>query len=157
MARYQSDILAPLGPCTASKIAELDINPGARVNHDTYTLTMPPAHPAAVDNILEYTVVAANALRDVATLTQVPFLSRVCALALTIVSMVKVRTHFTSNMPLRASCCLTYRISNFKGRGAFESSRTFTICSACSRACQSSRKTFNPQRCSTRYLDMLCE
>ncbi|KAJ7796681.1 hypothetical protein B0H14DRAFT_3157858 [Mycena olivaceomarginata] len=47
---------------------------------------MPTNSPAKV---LEYTVVAANALQDVAAGTQIPFLSRVCTLSLAIIPMVQ--------------------------------------------------------------------
>jgi hypothetical protein len=51
---------------------------------------MPPNSPATVDKILEYTAVVANSLRDVAAATQIPFLGKVCALALGIIPMVQV-------------------------------------------------------------------
>ncbi|KAJ7711161.1 hypothetical protein B0H14DRAFT_2645890 [Mycena olivaceomarginata] len=50
---------------------------------------MPPSSPAIVDRILEYTAVAANALQDVATASQIPFLSRVCTITLSIIPMVQ--------------------------------------------------------------------
>ncbi|KAF7344721.1 CTLH domain-containing protein [Mycena venus] len=50
---------------------------------------MAPSSPATANKILEYTVVAANALHDIATASQIPFLSRVCALILPIISMVQ--------------------------------------------------------------------
>jgi hypothetical protein len=43
-----------------------------------------------VDKILQYTVVAANALQDVAAATQIPFLNSVCTLSLTIIPIVQV-------------------------------------------------------------------
>jgi hypothetical protein len=50
---------------------------------------MPP-NSATNDKILDYTMVAANALSDVAVATQIPFLSRVCTLTLMIIPMVQV-------------------------------------------------------------------
>jgi hypothetical protein len=51
---------------------------------------MPPSSSAALDKILEYTVVAANGLQQVAGLTQIPFLNRICTLALTIIPTMQV-------------------------------------------------------------------
>jgi hypothetical protein len=51
---------------------------------------MPPSSPAMVDRILGYTAVAANALHDVATASQIPFLGRVCTIILSIIPMVQV-------------------------------------------------------------------
>jgi hypothetical protein len=51
---------------------------------------MPPNRSTTVGNILEYTIVAANALQDVAVATQIPLMSRVCTLALKIVPMAQV-------------------------------------------------------------------
>ncbi|KAJ7800150.1 hypothetical protein B0H14DRAFT_3786346 [Mycena olivaceomarginata] len=48
---------------------------------------MPPVH-STTENILEYTVMAANALRDVAT-AQIPFIGTVCTITLTIIRMVQ--------------------------------------------------------------------
>ncbi|KAF7333355.1 NB-ARC domain-containing protein [Mycena venus] len=50
---------------------------------------MPPNSSAAIDKILEYTAVAANALSDIAAATQIPFLGRVCTLTLMIIPMVQ--------------------------------------------------------------------
>lgn len=50
---------------------------------------MPPNSPAG--RLLEYTVVAANALQDVAGATHIPFLSKVSTLTLAIIPMVQVR------------------------------------------------------------------
>ncbi|KAF7344787.1 CTLH domain-containing protein [Mycena venus] len=50
---------------------------------------MPPNSPATVDRILDYTAVAANALHDVATAAQIPFLTRVCTITLTIIPIVQ--------------------------------------------------------------------
>ncbi|KAF7356055.1 NB-ARC domain-containing protein [Mycena venus] len=50
---------------------------------------MPSSSPATADRILEYTTVVANALRDVAIASQIPFLARVCLLTLTIIPMVQ--------------------------------------------------------------------
>jgi hypothetical protein len=50
-------------------------------------------HPRSLDTaakILQYTAVAASALHDVATATQIPFLDSVCTLSLTIIPMVQV-------------------------------------------------------------------
>ncbi|KAJ7114348.1 hypothetical protein C8R44DRAFT_855642 [Mycena epipterygia] len=51
---------------------------------------MPPS--SRVDKILEYTVVAANALRDVSTAAQIPFLDNVCTLSLTVIPIVQNTT-----------------------------------------------------------------
>jgi hypothetical protein len=51
---------------------------------------MPPQLSAAADRILDYTVVAANALQDVVTASQIPLLSKVCTLTLMIIPMVQV-------------------------------------------------------------------
>ena len=51
---------------------------------------MHSSSPATVNKILAYTAVAANALEDIAAATHIPFLSRVCTLALTIIPMVQV-------------------------------------------------------------------
>jgi hypothetical protein len=51
---------------------------------------MPPRRPTTVDNILEYTATAANALRDIAAALQLPFVGRLCTLTLEIVSVVLV-------------------------------------------------------------------
>jgi hypothetical protein len=61
---------------------------------------MPITHPTTTttsSNILEYTFVAANALRDVAAATQIPFVGTVCALASTIIPTVQV-CNFPSNL-----------------------------------------------------------
>ncbi|KAJ7794982.1 P-loop containing nucleoside triphosphate hydrolase protein [Mycena olivaceomarginata] len=50
---------------------------------------MPPVRSTTGDNILEYTVVAANALRDVATAAQIPFVGTVCTITLIIIPMVQ--------------------------------------------------------------------
>ncbi|KAF8175974.1 hypothetical protein K438DRAFT_1979481 [Mycena galopus ATCC 62051] len=50
---------------------------------------MPPISPSTINNIFEYTVVAANALRDISEATEIPFVSRVCTLTLTIIPMVQ--------------------------------------------------------------------
>jgi hypothetical protein len=51
-----------------------------------------PHHPPDVfDNILGYTLVAANALKDVSTATQIPFLKSVCSLAVSLIPMIEVR------------------------------------------------------------------
>ncbi|KAF7344714.1 CTLH domain-containing protein [Mycena venus] len=50
---------------------------------------MPPTSTAPVDRILDYTLVAANALRDLATASEIPFLGRVCTLTLMIIPMVQ--------------------------------------------------------------------
>ncbi|KAJ7803413.1 hypothetical protein B0H14DRAFT_2888164 [Mycena olivaceomarginata] len=50
---------------------------------------MPPRSFIKTKNILEYTAVAATALRDAAGATQMPFLNSVCALSSTIVAMVQ--------------------------------------------------------------------
>jgi hypothetical protein len=87
----------PLGApaCTASKIARLygwiyitrGCKPAPRYLH---TLIMPPNRSTTAGNILEYTIVAANALQDVAVAAQIPFMSRICTLALKIVPMAQV-------------------------------------------------------------------
>jgi hypothetical protein len=41
------------------------------------------------DRILQYTAVAANALHDVASATQIPFLDSLCTLSLTIIRIVQ--------------------------------------------------------------------
>jgi hypothetical protein len=51
---------------------------------------MPPRSSIKTEKILEYTAVAATALRDAAGATQMPFLNSVCALSSTIVAMVQV-------------------------------------------------------------------
>jgi hypothetical protein len=43
-----------------------------------------------LDKILQYTTVAANALHDVATATQIPFLEIFCTLSLTTIPIVQV-------------------------------------------------------------------
>ncbi|KAF7373072.1 hypothetical protein MSAN_00514900 [Mycena sanguinolenta] len=50
---------------------------------------MPPSSQFTTERIPEYTAVAANALRDVATATQIPFLNQVCTLALELVPIVQ--------------------------------------------------------------------
>ncbi|KAJ7813909.1 hypothetical protein B0H14DRAFT_3878979, partial [Mycena olivaceomarginata] len=63
---------------------------------------MPITHPTTTtsNNILEYTIVAANALRDVAAATQIPFVGTVCALASTIIPTVQ-NTKFQKDRCLR--------------------------------------------------------
>jgi hypothetical protein len=51
---------------------------------------MPPSSSAALDKLLNYTVVAANGLQQVAGLTQIPFLDRISTLTLTIIPMMQV-------------------------------------------------------------------
>ncbi|KAJ7471133.1 hypothetical protein FB451DRAFT_1368231 [Mycena latifolia] len=53
------------------------------------------------DNILQYTLVAANALRDVALTTQIPFLSSVASLSVSIVSVIQVQYKFQKERCLR--------------------------------------------------------
>ncbi|KAF7356050.1 CTLH domain-containing protein [Mycena venus] len=50
---------------------------------------MPRKFLAPVDKILDYTEVAANALQEVATAAQIPFLGTVCTLTLAIIPMVQ--------------------------------------------------------------------
>ncbi|KAJ7831321.1 hypothetical protein B0H14DRAFT_2515376 [Mycena olivaceomarginata] len=61
---------------------------------------MPPSSSAAPDKILEYTVVTANGLQQVARLTRIPFLDRICTLALTIIPMIQ-NTKFQKERCLR--------------------------------------------------------
>ncbi|KAF8156362.1 hypothetical protein K438DRAFT_1861994 [Mycena galopus ATCC 62051] len=61
---------------------------------------MPPSSPTTADNILEYTLLAANALRDVSAAAQIPFLSRVCTLSMAIIPMVQ-NTKFQKDRCLR--------------------------------------------------------
>ncbi|KAJ7791110.1 hypothetical protein B0H14DRAFT_3567790 [Mycena olivaceomarginata] len=61
---------------------------------------MSPSLPAPVDRILDYTAVAANALHDVATASQIPFLTRDCTITLTIIAMVQ-NTRFQRERCLR--------------------------------------------------------
>ncbi|KAF7352079.1 NB-ARC domain-containing protein [Mycena venus] len=61
---------------------------------------MPSSSVLTADKILDYTGEAATALREVAAGTQIPFLSRVCALSLTIISMVRT-TKFQRDRCLR--------------------------------------------------------
>ncbi|KAF8198820.1 hypothetical protein K438DRAFT_2016218 [Mycena galopus ATCC 62051] len=49
---------------------------------------MSPKLPVSVDRIIDYTEVAANALQDIATEAQIPFLGGVCTLILTIIPVV---------------------------------------------------------------------
>jgi hypothetical protein len=51
---------------------------------------MPLRSPEKVDKILEYTAAAANVLEDVATASEIPFLSRVCTITLAVIPMVQV-------------------------------------------------------------------
>ncbi|KAF8187844.1 hypothetical protein K438DRAFT_1764556 [Mycena galopus ATCC 62051] len=50
---------------------------------------MAPAPPNTTDQILDYTVVAANMLQDIAAVSRIPLVGGVCTLALAIVSMVQ--------------------------------------------------------------------
>ncbi|KAJ7765111.1 hypothetical protein B0H14DRAFT_3593245 [Mycena olivaceomarginata] len=61
---------------------------------------MPPSSPAPADRIFDYTSVAANALHDIATASQIPFLARVSTITLTIVPMVQ-NTRFQQERCLR--------------------------------------------------------
>jgi hypothetical protein len=51
---------------------------------------MLPRSLDTVDKILQYTAVAANALKEVTSVTQIPFLDSVCTLSLTIIPIVQV-------------------------------------------------------------------
>lgn len=51
-------------------------------------IAMPPSSATTVDKVLEYTSTVAKVLQDVAS--QIPFVSRVCGLTLTILPMVQV-------------------------------------------------------------------
>ncbi|KAJ7700593.1 hypothetical protein B0H14DRAFT_3173785 [Mycena olivaceomarginata] len=77
---------------------------------------MPPRTFATVDKILEYTPAAGNVLQEVAGATQIPFLERICTFTSTIIPMVQVcQMNFTSNMPPKASFCLTeHQVSNLR-------------------------------------------
>jgi hypothetical protein len=72
---------------------------------------MPLSSSTAVDKILEYTVVAANGLQEIAGLTQIPFLDRICTLALTILPMVQV-WHLTAlNKPWSSNRVIEHQVS----------------------------------------------
>jgi hypothetical protein len=51
---------------------------------------MPHHSPDILDKILDYTGVAADTLRDIAAVTQIPFLDSVSGLSLTIILTVQV-------------------------------------------------------------------
>ncbi|KAJ7652247.1 hypothetical protein B0H17DRAFT_1269560 [Mycena rosella] len=53
---------------------------------------MPDPHHS--NDILQYTLAAANALRDVSTATQIPFLKSVCSLSVSIIPLIKVKMTF---------------------------------------------------------------
>jgi hypothetical protein len=74
-------------------------------------IAMPPSSSAALDKILEYTVVAANGLQQVAGLTQIPFLDRICTLALIILPMVQVRHLRDMNMLWSSSQVIEHQVS----------------------------------------------
>ncbi|KAF8207366.1 hypothetical protein K438DRAFT_1962295 [Mycena galopus ATCC 62051] len=61
---------------------------------------MPPVSPKILAKTLDYTVVVANALRDVASATQVPFVSNACTLTLRIIPMLQ-NTKFQKDRCLR--------------------------------------------------------
>ncbi|KAJ7798525.1 hypothetical protein B0H14DRAFT_2617788 [Mycena olivaceomarginata] len=73
---------------------------------------MPLRSSLRAEKILEYTAVAANALRDAAVAIQTPFLNSVCVLSSTIVIMLQVgyRTTFRPT-PLRANLNAEYENS----------------------------------------------
>jgi hypothetical protein len=78
---------------------------------------MPPHSRATGDRILDYTAVAANALRDVATAAQIPFLGRVCVITLTILPMVQVLMQFQH--PHVQWFIWECRIPGFNGKDVF--------------------------------------
>lgn len=51
---------------------------------------MPPHSSDVLDNIVDYTAVAAKTLQDIVVVTQIPFLDGVCTLSLTIILIVQV-------------------------------------------------------------------
>ncbi|KAJ7328694.1 hypothetical protein DFH08DRAFT_967114 [Mycena albidolilacea] len=59
-----------------------------------------PSNFTTVDKILEYTVEAVTGLQEIAEATRIPFLERICTLALTIVPMVQ-STKFQKDRCLR--------------------------------------------------------
>jgi hypothetical protein len=65
-----------------------------------FPLEMLPPSPNNLDNILQYTAVASNALQDLATATQIPFLNSISTLSSTIIPIVQV---WPSNRQLHIS------------------------------------------------------
>jgi hypothetical protein len=59
---------------------------------------MLPSSSSAVEKILEYTMVAADALQEVTILTQIPFLGQICTLTSTIIPMVQVQVLTETHM-----------------------------------------------------------
>ena len=104
--RYLRHSISPifsLLSCAASNCSTRDLrhikistyNPEVGDEYHAPSDTFPPSamapNPLTTGNkILEYTAMAANALHDVASATQIPFLSRICTLTLTIIPMVQV-------------------------------------------------------------------
>jgi hypothetical protein len=87
--------------CTASKKSREIYITGRKLPVPSNFPVMPPSSPATVDRILEYTAVAANALHNVATASQIPFLGRVCTITLTIIPMVQVcNSYIFASIPL---------------------------------------------------------
>jgi hypothetical protein len=82
-------------PGRARDLHRIEIIVGRYITGRTFFLdrklpAMPPRSPAPVDRILDYTSIAANALHNIATASQIPFLGRICTLTLKIIPMVQV-------------------------------------------------------------------
>jgi hypothetical protein len=89
---------------------------------------MPNHLPEISNTVLQYTVVAANALRDLGNATQIPFIVPVCSLALAVVPLIQVGNWQYSVVTLPHRNGLEYQISE----GTMPSDgRRYSSCALC--------------------------